>query len=219
VTPTTTTKRARSTQCPALDRLAELHELAMSSPQRAQDETWEWLRRLGREDDQAALAELFGEGTAASPRTRTIGMPVGRMRDMPGVGPLNAILAVDCPWTGKSFHPDGSGGYNRVKLYSAPIMAALRHRPRLQGRELIGFPFDTTIKRGVVEPRVDVLAIEYDRPEHGNPSGVFPLTRIVDELVEIVPDTYLGRATWPREPGDYVLVGYFALKRPVGTAV
>ena len=27
--------------------------------------------------------------------------------------------------------------------------------------------------------------------------------------------TYLGRATWPTAPGDYVLIGYFALKRPV----
>ena len=196
-------------------RLAELDKLAVASSQQAQDEAWAWLRQLGRDDDQAALAELFARGTATSPRTRTAGMPVGPMRAMPGIGLVNAVLAVDSPWTGKTFHADGSGGYNRVKLYAAPVLALLRHRARFDRGELVGFAFDTSIQRGAVDPHVDVLVIEYDAPEHRNPSGMFPLTRVRDELVEILPHTYLGRATWPRKPDDYVLVGYFALKRPI----
>jgi hypothetical protein len=209
-----TATRARSSQSAAGARLAKLRTHAATAPHRAQNEAWAWLQQLGRDDEQATLAELFAHGIAASPGTRTAGMPVGSMRDMPGTTVVNAILALDSPWTGKTFHNDASGGYNRVKLYAAPMVALLRHRARLEGRELVGFPFNTSIQPGVVEPQVDVLAIEYHAPEHRNPSRVFPLTHVRDELVEILPNTYLGRATWQRTPGDYVLVGYFALRRP-----
>lgn len=192
-----------------LARLNTLRALADRDSARAQDEAWTWLADLGRADDQPAL---FAQGTAESPRAWTAGIPVGPMRNIPGGTLISAVLRVDSPWTGKTFHADGSGGFNRVKLYAAPLVAALTRALRRQGRELTGFEFDTTISPGAVEPRVDVLAIEYDAPEYRNP-GL--LTRIRDELVRILPGVYLGRATYRRAPGDYVLVGYFALRRPV----
>ncbi len=198
--------------------LEELHRIAGTAPQAAQDAAWSWLADLGRADDQTTLAALFGQGHAAQPRARTAGMPVGPMRHVFGTRLVSAYLRLDSPWTGKTFRADGTGGHNRVKRYARPIVALLApgHPLRREIGEYACFPFTTSIQPGVVSPRVDVLAIEYDRPEHRNPSTVFPLTRIRDELVEILPHTYLGRATWPQRTGEYVVMGYFALKRSVG---
>lgn len=200
-----------------IDRLTTLRDKADRDSALAQRESWDWLAELGRADDHAALSALFGHGVAESPRARTLGMPVGPMRNIPGGGFITAVLSLDSPWTGKTFDADGSGGYNRVKLYAAPVVAALTRSLHRKGREIATFSFDTTIGPGAVEPHVDVLAIEYGRPEHGNPTKIFPLTRIRDELVRILPGVYLGRATYRRAPGDYVLVGYFALQHPIET--
>jgi hypothetical protein len=203
-----------SAATPTQQRLQELRALADYAPARAQVEAWQWIKALGDSDDQPVLAELFGLGRPESPRTRTLGMPVGPMRNVPGGPLINFILGIDCPWTGKTFHADGSGGINRVKPWSWPIVAALlpgNQRKRV-GAEIESFGFRTTIKRGGVAPAVDVMAIEYDAPEFDNPAY---LKRVLDELVEILPNTYLGRATWRRKDGGYDLVGYFALQRPV----
>lgn len=210
------TKTRSTDPAPALHRLDELQSLAKSDPGQARDSGWKWIAELGKADEMEMLAELFGAGVAQSPQMRTEGMPVGKMRNIPKAGILNAILAVDSPWTGKTFHADGSGGYNRVRLYALPIVLALNPKHlRREGREVTSFPFATTIEPGKVEPKIDVLSIQYDKPEFHNPSGVVPLTKIVDELVMILPHVYLGRATAPREDGGYILVGYFALRTPV----
>lgn len=210
------TRSTTPTPTPTLARLAELRTLAESDQEQAAHAAWEWIAALGKADQMGALGELFGAGVAQSPRMRTEGMPVGKMRNLPKAGILNAILAVDSPWTGKTFHADGSGGYNRVKLYALPTVLALNPKHlRREGREITSFPFATTIEAGKVEPKVDVLSIQYDKPEFDNPSGVVPLTKIVDELVLILPEVYLGRATAPRKDGSYTLVGYFALRTPV----
>ncbi|MBF6355141.1 hypothetical protein IU449_11415 [Nocardia higoensis] len=187
-----------------------------TDPRRAQELAWEWIRELGDADDRAALAELFGHGVAEAPRTRTEGIPVGRMRHIPLEGIANAILAANCPWTGKTFHP-GGGGYNRVKWWAAPAVAVLNPRwMRREGGQVTSFPFDTAVARGVVEPHVDVVAITYNRPEYHNPSGVALLADVIDELVQIVPGVYLGRATVPGPSGGHVLSGYFALRPELG---
>jgi hypothetical protein len=59
-----------------------------------------------------------------------------------------------------------------------------------------------------------VLKIDYG-PVASNPRLV--IRRIRDELVQIVPDTYLGKILWRSGEGDeatYGCIGYFALRQP-----
>lgn len=202
-----------------VNQLNELRELAKSSPQLAQDKAWQWIAQLGKTDNQIALATLFAQGVAENPCTRTLGMPVGPMRNVPGGAAVSAYLKVDSPWTGKTFHQDGTGGFNRIKCYTKIPVSILApfHRLTRQGNEYVGFKFDTTTKEGAVEPKVNVIAIEYAKPSYKNPSKIIPIKNIRDELVKVLPHTYLGRATYPDKNGRYQLVGYFALKRPVTT--
>jgi hypothetical protein len=77
------------------------------------------------------------------------------------------------------------------------------------------FDFNTRVERGMVEPAVDVLVIDYE-PVSSNPRLL--IRQIRDELVEIVPDTYLGRILFKLGEGRYSNIGYFALRQPAGTS-
>lgn len=200
-------------------KLAELDALAKSSPQLAQNQLWHWIDTLGQQDQQQQLATLFAQGVPENPCMHTQGMPVGPMRNVPGGAFISAYLKVDSPWTGKTFSADGTSGYNRIKKYTKiPVtLLAPFHRLTREGQEYIGFRFDTSIQQGAVEPKVNVIAIEYAKPAYKNPAMILPLQRVRDELVKLIPHTYLGRATFPDKSGKYQLVGYFALKTPVPT--
>ena len=78
----------------------------------------------------------------------------------------------------------------------------------------MAFDFDTRIEPGAIEPSPDVLVIDYaDEPR--NPELI--IRKIRDELVEIVPHTYLGRILYRLKAGGYKNIGYFALlQRPAG---
>ena len=201
------------------EKLKKLQTLAHQQPQSAQDQLWQWLENLGKNDDQAVLAQLFSQGIAENPCAHTIGAPIGPMRNIAGGAFISAFLKLDSPWTGKTFYSDGTGGYNRIKPYTKIPMKILapKHGLRANRNEYFGFNFDTTTEQGAVEPKVDVIAIQYDNPIYKNPSKIIPLTRVRDELVKLLPHTYLGRATFPNKHGEYQLVGYFALKTAIST--
>jgi hypothetical protein len=77
------------------------------------------------------------------------------------------------------------------------------------------FDFLTRIERGMVEPAVDVLVIDYE-PVSSNPKML--IRQIRDELVELVPDTYLGRILFKLGENRYSNIGYFALRQPAGSS-
>jgi hypothetical protein len=117
-------------------------------------------------------------------------------------------------WTGKSFDLKKGTGYNRLSA-STRIPAFLTmptYRFEKVNGELIGFHFFHSLETSPVPPYPQVRAIKYDAPEHANPL-VLPRTR--DELVEIIPDVYLGRALL-RKGSDWQVVGYFGLRYPCG---
>ena len=58
-----------------------------------------------------------------------------------------------------------------------------------------------------------VLKIDYE-PVTTNPRLV--IRQIRDELVELVPDTYLGRILFKVRGGRYANIGYFALRQHAG---
>ncbi len=116
-------------------------------------------------------------------------------------------------WAGKTFNADGTG-YNR--LTSSTRFAAMAVMPHYKLRkingELAGFDFYHCIDNSPVAPNIPVRSLNYAAPEHNNPL-ILPRTR--DEIVEIVPEVYLGRVLI-RDNFGWNLSGYFGLRYPVG---
>jgi hypothetical protein len=206
---------AGAQESPIAERVAKLRELAQTDPARAQDSTWEWFRELGAARDADSLEELFSLGTAP-----------GELN-----GPTEGILVVPfiqgafdrfaglltrfwMPWQGKSFDPANAKGVNRL-TNSARWPSKLLW-PRYSTKEApdgrLAFEFETNVEPGKIEPAVDVLKIDYE-PVESNPNLV--IRKIRDELVQITPDTHLGRILYKGGDG-YKNIGYFALKQPTG---
>jgi hypothetical protein len=120
------------------------------------------------------------------------------------------------PWQGKTFDAVAATGTNRMTLSSQlPLRAifplyGMREAPD-DGK--LAFDFVTRAEAGAIEPAVDVLVIDYE-PVATNPDVI--IRQIRDELVELVPDTYLGRILFKLPGGKLSNIGYFALKQPAG---
>ncbi len=216
---TTATETSQTTESgsPIASRVKELRELATSDAPAAQEAVWGWFKELGSRRDVDSLGELYEQGDPP------------RGLDGPTEGILVVPLiqgAVDrfattvtrgwMPWLGKSFDSDANRGYNRLAtsarwpakllwpFYSTTDDENARH----------AFDFETAIEPGKADPDVQVLKIDYG-PVTSNPRLV--IRRIRDELVQIVPDTYLGKILWRSGDGDdatYSCIGYFALRQP-----
>lgn len=202
-----------------LERLEQLRSLAAGEPERAKDAAWQWLRELQAPDTQPQLAWLFAQGAAAeAPHGDCEGI-VMNLYGSPWLAGLDQLVRLGqvlggIGWTGKSFDTVTRTGYNRLtassRIPALLTMPAYRF-DRIRG-ELIGFRFHYAHEVSPVEPGTKVIAIRYDDPAHANPL-VMPRTR--DELVEIVPQVYLGRALLRQKTG-WQVVGYFGLRYPVG---
>lgn len=70
------------------------------------------------------------------------------------------------------------------------------------------YPFKTYQAKGLHDPELDVLRIDYDLP--GNP---FWLRRITDEIVQVDNGTYLGKVHIRILPGYPFTMGYFRLEQ------
>ncbi|MEE4022127.1 hypothetical protein V1Y59_03465 [Gordonia sp. PKS22-38] len=205
----------------ALGMLAELRTLADHSPNRARVETWQYLGALGARGDRAALSELFGAGREPQGLDGKLeGQIVGKLFGIPEAHLANPLMKIDPTWRGKSFDLAAGTGLNRLSPIAAVVMPIitlgyLRLRPR-KG-EMEGFHFDHAVSQGLIEPRVRVRALDYGVPEYKNPSiRTFPIRRTRDEIVELTPGVYLGRALL-FTGGETRLIAYFALRHPVGS--
>ena len=202
---------------PIATRVAELRELATSDPRAAQEATWAWFKELGKRRDEEKLGELY-----------LLGEPP---RDLDG--PTEGILVVPLiqgtvdraaslltgawmPWLGKSFDAAAGRGYNRLARSARWPAKALWpfYGTSDDGDARHAFDFETAIEPGKADPGVQVLKIDYG-PVESNPRLV--IRSIRDELVRIVPDTYLGKILWRSGDGEdatYSCIGYFALRQP-----
>jgi hypothetical protein len=201
-------------------RLAELRELATSSPLEARDQVWSWFEELreqaGHDLDAATatLADLFRAGTP--PREidgQTEGMLVTPLIAGPVDAALRRLTGLWMPWQGKRFHRSEGRGDN-VLAGSARFPAKLLWplygtKPISGGRA--AFDFETRVEEGKDDPGLDVLVIDY-APVESNPG--FIIRKIRDELVEIVPGANLGKVLWHGGDDSYSLIGYFALRSP-----
>ena len=200
-------------------RLAELRELAASDPAAAQETAWAWVQELGRRRATDHLSELYKLG---DPPTGLDGPTEGILVVPLIQGAFDRVLSTVTggwmPWLGKSFDAAENRGYNRLAA-SARWPAKLLwpfYGTSDDGDARHAFDFETAIEPGKADPEVQVLKIDYG-PVESNPRLV--IRQIRDELVELVPDTYLGKILWRSgvdTEATYANIGYFALKQPAG---
>ena len=198
-------------------RLAELRELATSDPAGAQLATWTWIKELGARKAADELGELYKLGDP--PRDLdgpTEGILVTPLIQGVVDRTLGTITGAWMPWLGKAFDAEASRGYNRLApsaRWPAKLVWPL-YGTREEPGARAAFDFETAIEPGKADPEVQVLKIDYG-PVESNPRLI--IRSIRDELVRLVPDTYLGKILWRSEDDGserYTCIGYFALRQP-----
>src|SRR5581483_11091613 len=114
-------------------------------------------------------------------------------------------------WRGKRFDAARASGVNvfaagaRLPLgILIPTYRAYAHEPP---DRLLGYRFRTYAGPGLADPDRRVLKIDYDAEE--NPAS--SVRRVLDELVELAPGYYLGKAHLRQLVLGWTTVAYFAL--------
>jgi hypothetical protein len=205
---------------PALERLQEFAE---TDPQAAQDAAWAWIQRLGKglpgHTAEIELAQLFAAGSPADVDGQTAGVLLG----WPAVDPaldvsgqivralahtLTTRLGV-MPWLGKKFDRGAQRGTNSVSLPGVLIIALLAPQYRMHrvGGHWEGFDMLNRVETSVVSPDTTVLVLDYETIG----TNPWPVNRVRDEAVQIVPGVYLGAKLWHQ--GDHhSLLAYWAAR-------
>lgn len=167
-----------------------------------------------RKESIATLNAIFKEGKAPEPKLD--GRFSGSLITSTVAAPLDTfgrfMAGLWMPWKGKRFNQRAGGGDN---VFSAgmqilgrlywPLYSA--YRPYRAGL-LTAFRFDTFVAPGVGDPEIDVLKLDYDRP--GNPR--FLVRQVLDELVQVSDNYYLGKAYIWRGKKGFRLAAFFALR-------
>lgn len=140
-------------------------------------------------------------------RGRLIATTFGRVDSAFG-----ALARLWMPWKGKVFDAAGAKGRNILSGSARPAVRAMwpRYRdlvPAAPGR-FTTFRFVTETGPSVLFQGVHVLRIDYDISE----DPAFIIRRILDELVRVDEDLYLGQALL-RLRGRWRRAGWFALER------
>ncbi|MFI1460011.1 hypothetical protein [Nocardia carnea] len=201
---------------------AELRDRAATHPVSARAQTWDYLTGLGERDDHTALAELFAAGVAPEgPDGKLEGLIVGKLFGIPEARLANPLMRIDPTWRGKTFDLPGGVGWNRLSPIAGvvmPIITAGYFGLRRAGREMEGFDFAHALAPSWLESAKTVRALDYSVPEYRNPTvRTFPIGRTRDEIVEVIPGVYLGRALLRMNDGAIRLIAYFALREPIGS--
>jgi len=117
------------------------------------------------------------------------------------------------PWKGKSFdaaHASGDNIFTRDSLVLAHIFWPLYRGYQDDSAERYrAFTFRTHVARGLADPDRQVLKLDYNLEGNPGPS----VRRVLDELVQVEPAYYLGKAHLKWWWGKWQLVAYFSLAR------
>lgn len=197
--------------------LKELRELAVDTPALARRMAWDYLRELGDRARHDQLGELFARGeTPEGPHGAMEGLIVGKLFGIPEAHLANPLMKIDPTWRGKTFDQEAGTGFNRLSplaKYSLRAVAPLYGGLRRVGPEVVGFSFTHRIDTAAAEPFNTVRALDYSPAQYRNPSvRTFPIKRTRDEIVELLPGVYLGRALLTMPSGEVRLIAYFALR-------
>ena len=202
------------TDLPILD---ELRNLAASAPGRARIEGWRYLRELSDADRRQQIGALFAAGMQPEHLDGAYeGLIVGKLFNVPEAALANPLLAINPTWRGKTFDAESGTGFNRLiplARYAMRVIAPLYRGLRRVGPEMVGFDFRYSADVGLVAPSIPVVALDYGVEEYRNPSvRTFPIKRTRDEIVELLPGLYLGRALLTMHSGEIRTIAHFALR-------
>ncbi len=176
---------------------------------------------LSMKQDQAhtaqALNDLFRSGKLPDPALD--GFYSGslvRMTIFPVVTQVSEWMASQwLPWKGKVFDAARHTGINvlsRDSLVPARLLWPFYHAYAQIGAETYrAFSFRTYVAPGLSDRDRSVFKIDYNLK--GNPS--LSVRRVLDELVQIEKDVYLGKAHfhwWWAARGKWQTVAYFLLR-------
>ncbi len=198
-----------------------LQVLAETDPDLARRQSWNQIRLAGtrasrhRAEAHDSLNRIFRLGTVPEPMLdgRFDGFAITPTTFASADPVLRALASFWMPWLGKRFDAETQTGDNMMlpsaRLPSKLLWPSYRFQCMGDGR-YAAFRFRTYSGAGALDSRRWVLKIDYDWDE--NPSLL--IRDILDELVQVVPDVYLGKALLRRGgplSSSWRLVGYFAL--------
>lgn len=158
------------------------------------------------------LNELFESG--APPDPAPDGLLRGRALTSTIAGGIDALGrrlgALYMPWLGKKFDAQTNEGVNVLAASALRPMKLLWPSYEPVGTfidRVEAFRFKTRLDRGAVDPDLEVLKIDYDF--EANPA--FLIRRVLDELVRIDADLYLGKVLY-RLKDEFRPIGFFVLE-------
>ena len=127
-------------------------------------------------------------------------------------GTAHILFDKNVPWLGKSFIAKDNLGFNIFTPTGAGILKILAPFYKRFSKNTEGntdaFYFQTRAEAGLKDKETSVIKLDYDAPE--NP---FPIRIILDEIVEIAPEQFLGKIHLKVFPGFYSTIGYFGLNK------
>jgi len=116
------------------------------------------------------------------------------------------------PWLGKSFESENAKGFNIFTPSGAALLKIMTPFYKLFWLNADGntnaYYFNTSTGPGFKDTGLDVFKLDYDSPE--NP---FLIRIILDEMVEVGPQEFLGKVHMKVFPGYFATIGFFGLKR------
>ncbi len=127
-------------------------------------------------------------------------------------GTAHVLFDKQTPWLGKSFDSPNQLGFNIFTPSGASLLKVMTPLYKRFGKNNDGntdaYYFKTRTDKGLKDQDLNVIKLDYD--SKGNPV----LIRIIlDEIVEIAPDQFLGKIHLKVFPRIYSTIGYFSLKR------
>jgi hypothetical protein len=127
-------------------------------------------------------------------------------------GTAHILFDKQTPWLGKSFVAADNLGFNIFMPHSATLLKVLmplykKFSPNANG-DTDAFYFQTRTDAGLKDKMTNVIKLDYDAPE--NP---LPIRIILDEIVEVAPDRFLGKIHLKVFPRFYSTIGYFGLEK------
>lgn len=125
-------------------------------------------------------------------------------------GMAHVLFDKQVPWLGKHFDRQQQFGFNvftplgaKILMFASPFYRKFSVNEESNTR---AYYFKTWVGKGKKDQQLDVFKLDYDTPE--NPLFI---RVILDEVVEIAPQQYLGKIHVKLLPGFFVTIGYFGL--------
>jgi hypothetical protein len=197
--------------------LEELRELAKTAPALARKNAWELMERLSAEDRRSDISALWANGYPPERIDGALeGLIMGSMWGTPETVLGTLLTKIHPTWVGKTFDHASGTGFNRLAWFSRPaflVIAAGYRAFNRNGKDIEGFRFNHGLETAAIAPYITVRALDYGVPEYKNPSvRTFPIARTRDEIVEMVPGVFLGRALLTQPSGEVLAIAHFALR-------